>query len=461
MHKILLLSGNTKSAFLIQRIVAEGCEARILCRDSGQALDNLVDFCTTPQEALEWEPDLILVDTPGFGPIVKRFREAGIPVIGGGSFSDRMDSNHLAALNFAEASGIPTTEYEEFDDVADASEYVHGKDQPWAMIWGDGQQQSFMTATDLQMHLEKIDAEGATPTRFALMRDYPVFTAPHQKENNVYCCEMSITTQFVIAGFVNPRGVMDPCFGFKVCEGLMDYHQGIYTIEGLTMFKVPLANSVPQLMLVPLAESLNKLSYQGPVFVGCVVEPPSRMNNYESRIAAHRVSLTPPPGFWAAFTKGLEMSLVYFLDRLVNPTRPRTPFEWTSSYVTARKLSVPPYPMTEAPWLEPSQRAELAKFLPDLTLPPVDTVYWNGVRMNGVGFKLVSPVAGYVTGKGESYMESLDAVRNEIRSLRVPWVQARLSPETTFELDMAALQWPAVRQLEEMEEEEEEVETVG
>lgn len=219
---------------------------------------------------------------------------------------------------------------------------------------------------------------------------------------------------------MNSRGLMDPCFVLSQCKGLAGDGTGIQTTEGLTLKRISCEHSIVQVTLAKTAESLHKLGHQGPVFMECVC---CEDEDYNTSIECLDFYFTPPDGFWAAFARGLDMPLFYFLDRLANPRRPRTPFDFTGGYVSARKLSIPPYPLTEAPWLSPEERRSLSSLMPVYEVFHSEDVYWSGVQRKNGMLKVLSPVLGYITAKGAAAHNTLDDIKYTASELNIPYAQ--------------------------------------
>lgn len=452
--KILLMSKDERNAFLLKRLIDEGNEVKLLTRRGTGSWDGIIDKAGAPSEALAWGPDVVVVDTPGFGGVVKRFRERGLKVVGGGAYNDKTDEDYVTTMMFLEASGCSVCDYQDFRDINEAHKYIQGKDQLWRFIFPHRESRTFQGWQELSIFMDKLDLEGRLPVKFILARAHGQHS---EKLNEQPYDPVPLRGDFTVAGFVNSRGVMDPCFILSRCCGLVGENQGIPTTEGVTLTRLPQDHPVVALTIGKVQENLYGLGYEGPVFFDCTVEG-SYADGARPTVKALDFTLTPPDGFWAAFARGLEMPLHYFFDRLLNPRRPRTPFEFTAAYVSSRKITIPPYPLTEAPWLNEKQQYALHSAMPPM-VPIHDNghVYWNGIRGAGDGMKeIVHPVVGYVTGKAGNPHGSLEEIRREAMSIKIPYSQicTRMVDGRSLE-DLPT--WVAERQLEEEVEEVEEL----
>lgn len=450
--KVLLLSHDERNAFLLDRLKQDGDEGALLCRRNTGAWSGLVERVSTPQEAVAWGPDIVIADASGFGSTVKRFRDLGLNVIGSSSFTDRIEDNLMSSLSYVSTvntnGGVPVADYHEFTDPIEAMEFVFGQKNAWRMVWPDRTSRLFRDSAEVQNYLEQLMQNEGVPPKFALRRDFPPIenrgSGPLRPSY-----ELNLYSQFWIVGFVNSRGVMNPAFAMSIDENLLEEEQGIPTIEGVTLIPIPLENPLVQLTLERVAKSLANLNYTGPVCFGLMAEPGETPREWETQIKCTNFCFTPPPGFWAAFIRGLEMNFGFFLDRMLNPRRPGTPFEWFSGTVTSRRITVPPYPLTEATWITEKQREDLLGMMPKIKLEWASPgVYWNGVRSNGSpgSLEIVHPIVGYLTGRGSNYGDALREIELGSRGIQIQYAQVKCSPGRTFELDMLPV-YEAQRQL--------------
>jgi hypothetical protein len=427
--RVLLLSRDERNAFLLHRLQQEGNDVMLLTNQGMGSWSGLIERATSPQQAAAWKPDVVLVDSPGFGPVLKRFAEMGFPIIGGSGFHDRVERDFMLGMSLLDTVGVPTTEYHDFSDISTASEYVHGKHHPWRMVFPNRTSEGFPDDVALQYRMEEMVANQNMPPRFALTRDFPSMNGN----------SMTLRSQFIMVGMMGAKGLMNPVMALQISNNLLDDDQGIMTQEGCTLVPMPMSHPLVALTLSRLSLSLLNLNYRGPVFLDCVTEPPMNENEWQGRVCVHNFGMTVPDGFWAAFIRGLEMTFEWFLDRLLNPRSHPTPFEFFQGVVSARKISVPPYPLTEAPWLSQEARESLLKMMPPVKLPfESGAVYWNGIRRNGSDstVELVHPVIGYLTGRAGDYQGSLEQIRSEAEQIRIPYAQVKTSPDRTFEVDM-------------------------
>lgn len=433
--KVLLMSQNEQHAFLLRQLQLEGNEAMMLVRESTGSWEGIVDRGNSLQDALTFHPDVVIVDSPGFGPLVKRLRESELKVFGGGGIHDRLSEDFLFGMQMLENAGVETCDYQEFRDVVDASEYVAGQEQPWYIRFPDGSGVGCNDTISCQMTLEQLSSDGKIPKRFALQKGFPDFVGG-SKANSMH---VMLRPQEFLVGLFNERGLMNPCLSMQVTGNLLPGEQGISTIEGVTLRQLPFDNQLVGQTLKRLEASFKSLNYTGFVFLGIIHEFREVEDKGYNDLVPCVVdfSLTPPPGFWAAFLRGLEIRLDFWLDRVLNPRRDNTPYDWFQGWVTSRKLTVPPYPLTEAPWLTPKDRFELARqHLPPIYFAKEDWgIYWNQIARSGEGLKVVGPHVGYLVGRGVDYYASLQEIRNTTDCLQIPWRQVKVDPDPFYEFN--------------------------
>lgn len=419
--KILLISKDERNAFLLQRIQDEGHEAKLLSRQVMGVWDG--PMAKSPKDALDWGPDIILVDGTGFGDLVQWFRDRDIPVVGGTSFADKLAKEYSTSLLFLEASKVTIPEYYDVETAEGIDDYLRATDRPWRVVGGDRHFRAFDDMARLEAFLES----NPEYKNFVMVPDL----------------QLPGTTQFRLGGFINRRGLMNPAFRVVSVEGPLE---GVS--EGVTLKRLASGHPVVQATLGKVADRLYSMGYQGTVFVDChaAIEDPEMDDN---EVVVSDLTLNPPDGFWASLLRGLEMPVHFFLDRLVNPRRPDTPWEFSSQFVSSCKLSMPPYPMVEADWVTPEQRKTLLQMMPKAKFYADSHIYWNGVSRTKDGMlKPLAPILGYLTGKGESSEESWVEIQGAKRDLKSPYAQI-FGYGTNFSNDDLPT-WIAKRQLEEV-----------
>lgn len=415
--KYCLLGRDESHAYILDRLKAEGHEVLLLARTKTGAWEGLLERAASLQVVREWKPDIIIIDSTGFGPIAKTLADEGFKVFGGSNLQDSLQKDYLFGLGVLEAAGVPTCEHSRFTALEDAVDYLQTKDQAWAMRTSDGMVSNFPSTIALQLHLEKCYQDGEVPANFALQRGFP---------DNVDG-GIALNPMYYLVGLFNSQGLMQPCFKMTTAHNLLPSGQGIPTYEGVNLQPIPIQDEKIQSTLKKLQPTLKTVNYTGWVWVGCTDEWDKKKNEYCTRAMDFRVS--PPDGFWAALLGGLQMSVEHFFGRVLSPRKTdhaNTPFEFTPGVVVSRKLTLPPYPLTEAPWLEPKERTRLRSTTPDVCVPRTPGVFWSDVAAGEGGcLQVTGPVVGYATGNGASSGEALRDLGRAVQMLKIPYLQVK------------------------------------
>lgn len=426
--RFLLISQDESNAFLLDRLQAEKHETRWLAKEAHpDAWDGILPKAAGLQEAIDWGPDITIVDGIGFGPIVKRLRDSGLKVFGGGRLQDRMAEDWLYSMNLLDTIKVPTHEVEKFTSIPEASEHIHAKEQPWYFRWPNGDGFGAHSTQAMQCKLEEMYQAGTCPDCFTLQRGFPT----------IHGNQIRLHPEFYLAGMFNERGLMDPVLQIQASYNLLPDRQGISTCEGVTVTQLRISDSCCEQTLRKCEPMFKSMQYSGWAFMGMVY---GERKDDEYGPVVTDFFLTPPPGFWACFTGGLKMELGLFLDRAVNPNRPNTPFEFWDGVVSSRLLSVPPYPVTEAPWLSEASKTILIQSMPPIKIPYADWgVFWNGVKREGEAGSVVltGPKVGWIVGRSDRYEDSLLQIRNTAEGLPVPFKQCKIDPDPVWEFNVS------------------------
>lgn len=436
--KVCLVAQNENHAFLLNELQKEGQETMLLSREDTGSWAGLVKRAEGPESVLEWKPDLAIFDGPGFGPMAHKFQDSyGIPVFNGGRFHDRIYNDFMIGMDLMDVNHVETPAMQKFTNVADAMEYILDQDHPWQFRYPDGRSHTCPTPQDMQIFLESLAKD--PPASFILQKAYG--------ELGPRGCWAR--PEFYLAGLFNEKGLMNPCLYFQSAHNLLPEDLGIRSDEGVTLYPVPLKTELVQQTLKKLELSMKAVKYTGWVFIGCIMDRRANTRRKKTHLmdptemvpVVTSVSLSPPSGFWAAFLRGLKMPLNLFLDRAAFPRSSNTPYEFWPGWVCSRKVTVPPYPFSEAHWLSDADRTRIKSMIPDTFVPREEWgVYWNNVASDGSGgLEVVGPVVGYAVGRGSSQNESIRQVRDIVHSLPLPCKQAKVEPDPVCEFDIPML----------------------
>ena len=413
--KALLISQDERHSFLLEQLEAEGNEVRLMARRDTGAWRGLVERVHNLEEAKAFGPDLVLIDTPGQGALAKLLQDEGFKVFGGSKLQDKLADNYLFGMSLLENAGVDTLDYTQFTDVTEASEYINGKHHPWMLRHPDGTCHNCKDDIEMQLHLEGLYQNGGLPKVFTLQKGLPDYVDGG----------MALRPQYYLVGLFNSEGLMNPALRMDIARNILPDGQGVPTIEGCQVTPVKTDSDLPKKTLKKLEKTLQGLRYTGWVFLGCTAD----WDGDSDSTVVVDFQMTPPDGFWAACARGLNMRLDHFLDRALNPKRPNTPFEFYPGYVTSRKLTLPPYPYTEAPWVTAEIRGKMARTGIPKTVFHREKwgVYWNDVFATEDGkLEACGPLLGYVVGRGETYESSAREAQKIAMGIPIQYAQVKV-----------------------------------
>lgn len=439
--KVLLVSQNENHAFLLNELEKEGQSTMLLSREDTGAWGGLVRRASNPVEAQEWSPDVAIFDGVGFAPLAERLSKEGVRILNGGKFHDRISKDFMFGMDLLGVNHVFTPDIARFESVSDAVEHIIGKEHPWLYRSDSGGTHSTQGPLDMQIFLESVGDEP-----FYLQRAYsPLFGD-----------SFLARPEFFLAGMFNSKGLMNPCLYFQKSHNLLPEGLGVPTEEGVTLKPIPLSSNLVQKTLGALELSLKALGYTGWIFLGCIMDYAGRTKKSPRIRSSSRVptepmeivpvvtecSSNPPAGFWSAFLRGLKMPFHLFLDRACRPLSRNTPYDFWPGWICSRKVTVPPYPVTEMPTLQASERNRLNSMIrPSRVRKEEWGIYWNCVRDAEHGMlEVVGPVVGYAAGRGNSQHESLLEVRNILQGLDLPCKQAKVEIDPVCEFDLPVLE---------------------
>ena len=439
--KVLLVSQNENHAFLLNELEKEGQPTMLLSREDTGAWGGLVRRASNPAEAQEWKPDIAIFDGVGFAPLAERLSKDGVRVLNGGKFHDRISKDFMFGMDLLGVNHVYTPDIARFESVPEAAEHLIGKEHPWLYRSTSGKVHTTSSPLDMQIFLESVPEEP-----FFLQRAYsPLFGD-----------SFLARPEFFLAGMFNSKGLMNPCLYFQKSHNLLPEGLGVATEEGVTLKPVPVSCQLVQKTLGSLELSLKALGYTGWIFLGCIMDQaghtkrsPRIRSNPQTDIPPMEIvpvvtecSSQPPSGFWSAFLRGLKMPFHLFLDRACRPLSRSTPFDFWPGWVCSRKVTVPPYPITEMRSIPAQERVRLNSMVERTMVRKEDWgIYWNCVEDSGEGMlQVVGPVVGYAVGRGASQHESLLEVRSIVQGLDLPCKQAKVEIDPVCEFDLPVLE---------------------
>jgi phosphoribosylamine-glycine ligase len=173
--KILLVSHDSIGAWLLLRLIEEGCECDWVSLDpSPQHQRTLSGLIPPPLPKLPPKVDhydLVIFDSTGNGELAEEMREQ-TPVIGDGAINSRLEDDRLYGIKVMEECGIDVPPYEEFQSPDEARAFLEANPKRYVYkpsAPADGEDQDCATtyvsesAEDMDANLERLfeDSGGA------------------------------------------------------------------------------------------------------------------------------------------------------------------------------------------------------------------------------------------------------------------------------------------------------------
>jgi phosphoribosylamine--glycine ligase len=104
------------------RLQCEGHDVRVWIKDDNKTVgDGIVPKVGTYDEGVKWAkeaPSIVLFESSGCGDRADQARKAGLAVVGGGSYMDRLENDREFGFKVAEQAGCLIPPYKEFPNVA-------------------------------------------------------------------------------------------------------------------------------------------------------------------------------------------------------------------------------------------------------------------------------------------------------------------------------------------------------
>ena len=101
--KIIFISKNGDIIPLAQRVEQEGNDVSFfLCRDEEIIVDKHIT---------DHGPELIVIDSPGFGSVSTRLKKKGFPVLGGSLLTDKLSSDDIYNMSIFQMCGLAVTSH--------------------------------------------------------------------------------------------------------------------------------------------------------------------------------------------------------------------------------------------------------------------------------------------------------------------------------------------------------------
>ena len=339
--------------------------------------------------------DLIVFDLSGAGKAADHARTVS-PTIGGSSLADTLEHDRVAGLEYMQKCGISVPPYEVFTDPAEGIRYLK-KTKKRTVFKPCGENDCSVTYVS-KSHEDMIRFMDVlfrkTQVKEYVLQQYvkgaEISTEMWVNESGYYLPNHTLETKKLMAGDIGPA---TGCAG-NVCW-------------------IPMGETAAFRRGLKLAaDRLIQDGYVGPIDLNCIAT--------EDEI--YGIEWTPRFGYEGTcnLTRLLPIPFGQFLYRVALGERADNLIP-ANSFAASIRISVPPYPLEDAPrrlYGEgiPIQGIELERDLPNFFLQDVRRVP-DSDELETAG---VSGFVGAPIGVGETMFAAFDSVKQKIRSLQIP-----------------------------------------
>jgi phosphoribosylamine-glycine ligase len=410
--KILMHSNNGDGIALAERFKKEGHKVWVYidvkdCRRMG---DNLVDKVDSMMRGMAENPDCVIFDMSGAGELADRLRKAGVKVLGGSAFADKMETDRKFGIDLARQYGMKVPESSDFKDIEEAVKHIKTKPKAYAIKMSGGESgcASSYVAKDAEDMLEYI---------------------AWQKDRKLIKPGMEFVLQEVIKGVEISTEVW-----FSDGRPLLPYNSTFENKKFLpgdlgpntgceTSAVFPYLSSNPKIIEKTLRKTfkhMKELRWTGPLDVNCIVSE----RNYEP----YFLEWTPRIGYSAIYALAamLEGDLARFFYNVAHGTFQEVPIK--NIWGTSLKLSVSPYPLErpELPDIEHRLYSDIEGMR--INAPEGPNLWLIDAKKSKEGKRVVAGVNGIVaecTGAGRSLHSAWLTSRSVFDSVEIPGKMGR------------------------------------
>ena len=301
-RRILVVGGGGREHAIIRQLLKSPSVSKVYCapgnggisRDAECVPIQAMDISGVVSFAAEKEIDLVFVapDDPLAAGMVDAVEAAGIPAFGPSAKAAEIESSKVFSKNLMKKYGIPTADYEVFDDAGKALKYVQNADRYPLVIKADG----LALGKGVLICNDAKEAENAVKT---IMED-KVFGA---SGNRVVVEEFLTGPEVSVLAFTDGK-CLKPMVSSKDHKRALDGDKGLNTggmgtISPNPYYSEEMADRCMKEIFLPTMDAMNK---EGRPFKGClyfglmltpngpkVIEYNSRFGDPETQVVLPRL----------------------------------------------------------------------------------------------------------------------------------------------------------------------------
>jgi phosphoribosylamine--glycine ligase len=404
--KFLFVSYEGLIADIAWQVVKEGHEAKLWIQDPAlqEIGDGFVPKAKDWKREVDWA-DLVVFDDVlgGMGTLAQELRAKGKPVVGGSTYSDRLEEDRAFGQQELKAAGvsiIPQADFTSFDEAiayvqANPNRYVvkpSGEAQNIKRLLFVGEEEDgrdvVQVLRDYQQHLSK------TVKEFQLQR-------------RIIGVEVAIGAFFTNGAYVTPV-----CVNFEH-KKLFPGDIGPATGEmGTTMFWTG-PNRLFNATLKKMEPRLAEHGYSGYIDINCIVNSNGIYPlEFTSRFGYPAISIQQ---------EGLLTPIGEVLHKLADGTL--TQLRARSGFQIGVRVVVPPFPYQDLQTFESTSKDSVVLF----KTPNRDGIHIEDLKLVDGEWRITgnSGVAVVVCGTGPTMAQAQRQAYNRIRNVMIPYMYYR------------------------------------
>ncbi|MDD4202389.1 MAG: phosphoribosylglycinamide synthetase C domain-containing protein [Candidatus Omnitrophica bacterium] len=398
--KFLFVSLDGLIGDIAWQVVKEGNEARYYIKneDNQDIADGFVQKTYDWQKDVDWADVIVFDDVLGLGTFAEELRKKGKLVVGGSSYTDKLEDDRSFGQEELKKAGINILPYKEFTSFNDAIEYVQAKPNKY-VIKPSGQAQN----------LKRMLFVGEEEDGKDVIQVLEAYNKVALNDIKVFQLQKKVTgVEIAVGAFFNGNEFVQPININFEHKKLFPGQIGPSTGEMGTSMYWSSPNKIFNLTLGKLEAKLKEEHYVGYIDINCIV----------NSNGIYPLEFTARFGYPTIFIQqeGIKMPMGNFLYELAAGTL--TSFKARKGFQVGVRIVVPPYPYDDPDTFErySNNAAILIKKhnLEGVHIEDVKNIQEQWVVAGTSGVALV------VVGTGNTMKQAQSQVYNRIKNIIIP-----------------------------------------
>jgi phosphoribosylamine--glycine ligase len=403
--KFLFVSYEGLIADIAWQVVKEGHEARLWIEnpEEKEIADGFVPKAKEWKKEVDWADVVVFDDVLGMGAMAEELRGRGKPVVGGSSYTDRLEDDRAYGQQELKAAGISIIPQENFTSFDQAVAYVHSNPNRY-VIKPSGEAQNIK-------RLLFVGEEEDGRDVIQVLSDYKRYYA--DKVRDFQLQRRIVGVEVAVGAFFNGREFVAPiCVNFEH-KKLFPGDIGPATGEmGTSMFWSE-PNRLFNATLKKMEAKLAEARYSSYIDINCIVN-----NNgiypleFTSRFGYPAISIQQ---------EGLLTPVGELLQKLGDGTLTR--LRARSGFQLGVRIVVPPFPFNDPETFQSSSKDSVVLF----KTPSREGMHIEDVRQADGEWHVTgtSGVVLIVCGTGATMKQAQRQAYNRVRNVMIPYMYYR------------------------------------